>query len=328
MKPKEKLRLRRERRRRRIFIAGIAVLLSSVVLFVRHQAAISRIRSWERVETVRDTIDSFHFRTVQYRSDVWWLQTTPSADLAMHDELQARKERAAQIIRKGANISPETKRIASRFAEQFVSVFTPRGPRLVGLTDQKPVISASAINLCFLPKDAAVRERAFGPMWSSELQIVAVPALEYPEPVYAALLFHEFGHALRHNAHDGDRKPADDSDSYIQEEVEMHMLSEHVLDWYSGGAYRKLLADIVARTPRADHFDEALTALTHDDLVCVDHLFGCQSNDIPDTLLVSQTALDVSFKFCDDHGLGMRGKIAVYRWFEANIFAVPKGPPP
>lgn len=299
----------------------------SVFKSVRESAAKAQAqRSWENVLAVRKVIDGYHDATKAQRADSWWMETTALPTKATFDYFQRKANEMEMIVAAHARVSKEAQLVADRFKK--VHPVTYVNGKVVGISFNgvDPSYSSNAIRVCFISHETALAERVDGPVWNSSRDMVILPAMEIPLEVYSAVIMHEFGHGRRHNSVDGKPDDADGSDECRQEETEMHLLSGDVLDAESKGAYRRKLDEILDRKPQAATFDDALTAFTSSDCAAFDEMFSCQTADMPEAALQSQAQLELCYRYCDRHGLGMKGKIAVYRWFEDNIFSVPGNP--
>lgn len=305
-----------------IYIFGLIAFLGLAVPFCVHlyNQAGERREIAERVafKSAFDGLDALKRTTV----DVWWLAENPQATAETFRVFEEKMHEVSVILEAYKDASPEVLKLSERFRE-FKPGFVLNGTSVyINRPDGSPPYPPEILTVSFLTKDQAKARGAFTPMYDGQYDMLSIPAVRIPPRVYAAVLIHELGHALRHNRHDhGAPKPhKTDSDPYIREEVEMHELGGLILDKSSDGWYYKHLDSVLSRAAKARGFRSALAKITTQDLVDLDKMFECTNADIPSRLISTQFALDVGFRFCDQQGLGMPGKIEVYRWFTSGVF--------
>jgi hypothetical protein len=97
------------------------------------------------------------------------------------------------------------------------------------------------------------------------------------------------------------------------EEVEMHQLGAEVLNASCGGSYYRRIDEILRRHPKTNRLSVVLNSVTSEDVRAFDAMIGCSGTEGPSKMLASNYTLILGFRFCEARGLGMEGKIDVYR---------------
>ena len=286
---------------------------------------IQQMRGREEQETaskIRATIDDY-LNSKKVIADTWWTEQRFTSPTAVIDEFMRKQVQVRDIIQSNSAICPLTERIAKRFPEIILTVFLQGKPQEIGPIGVDAKHSRQALTICFLPRDVSQESHIVMPTWNCDLNAIVIPGIEIPPALYTAVIAHECGHALLHNKLDGRKDDPQGSDANTIEEVEMHELGGKVLNELSHGAYDKRIDEIVHRLPNETRFDHVLATMTREDFLAFDTMFGCNDTVVPSNMLITQCALKVCLHFCDVHGLGVKEKIAVYHWFDENIFRTP-----
>jgi hypothetical protein len=129
------------------------------------------------------------------------------------------------------------------------------------------------LEFCVIPKDEY--ERAKLPamvFYRDKWRALMVLAIDMPEKFMTALVFHELGHALRHQQGRPSATATAGSDSYISEEVEMHALEDKILNYSSGGKLFTLYKKILARAKTKDPTKVA-SLIAKEDIATYEKLF-------------------------------------------------------
>jgi hypothetical protein len=229
----------------------------------------------------------------------------------------------ARLIESSAVASPRLKRINERFGQVGIGLLVNGEPRRIRPVGSPPTDPTNQVNICVVPEDGEKTKGFSVTLWNSTRELMIIPAITCPDSVFKAIIYHELGHACRHNSLDGNPVYPFKSDEYAAEEVEMHELGGEILDSESKGAYQARIREILGRTRAAKSFDQALCGLTRDDLAYFDALFGTDKMEVPSFQLTSQCLLGVGFAYCDERHLGMKGKIEVYKWFGKYVSSLP-----
>jgi hypothetical protein len=305
-----------KRARRWLFLLGVA----GVALLVGISWKDYEKRRAQRVVAQLKKISGLHQDAVM-GPDRWWLEKAPQPPtLEIYNLLEQKKVEIQNILRQYQDVSPETKKIAVRAREIYIRVFVNGRVTDLMVNGAPLPHSPQALKVCFIPREGAMQLGIVAPMWQTGEDAMIVPAMEIPYPMYVALLFHEFGHGLRHNRHDGGPEYPEHSDAYITEELEMHELGDTLLNRLSNGAYGARLDAIATRVRTGRRFDEALLAVTVEDLNALNAMCGCRGREVPGRMLQTQINLGVMFRWCDAHGVKKDQQIKIFRWFEEKIF--------
>jgi hypothetical protein len=305
---------------RLIIVALLAfALIVLVPLSIGVYKAGKKKKEEQTLQLIRSTFDTYNFNKKD-KVDRWWLAKVPEASIELYQLLESKKLQILMLLQKYKDLSSETEKIVRRFQGLKIALYRnglAQCLKPVGSPDSDP---ANTMVICFLSRDVAQVERVFTPMYNAALDMILVPALEIPEPLYASVLFHEFGHALRHNKFDGCPPDAEGTTPYFTEEAAMHGLSGLILNAASDGRYYSLIAEIVDRPTSRSDFTEILAKITSSDYLKADQVFACQEVNLPGSWLSSQVALDVAFRFCDTNRLNAAERTSIYHWFAKHIF--------
>jgi hypothetical protein len=300
---------------------GVAIIMIVAILvnFMRSKDDLTP----ETASIVRSTIDTYYKNTYPGRHDVWWLPTAPPPSKEAFQLLNARKEQIATIIKIGGKISSRTKAISDRFSSVGIGLMVNGEPNQINQNNSNEADRTHRIDVCIVPKDGPKTKGLDMPLWNPYRELLMLPAIEWPEPLLKSILFHELGHASRHNSLDGTTNYLANSIEYAAEEVAMHELGSEILDSESNGQFKKRIRVIIARAGWFGSMNDVLHGLNSDDLAYFDSMFGCSTAEIPSYQLSSQCLLSLCFVYCDDNRLGIDGKIRIYKWFGKQISSVP-----
>jgi len=302
------------------------VIMAIIALSYAVYRKIDLMRSADREKSIRlilTTLDSYYQSTASKKSDTWWLETAPLPGAESFTLLEARKNKIETMIRESERISDLTKVLSSRFRSVGLGLMVNGEPRQLNKVGSVPTSPTNRIDICIIPKDGPTIHGSAMPYWDPRRELLMIPAINCPDPILKEILFHELGHASRHNALDGNPYYPPTSEAYAAEEVEMHELGGQILDFESKGLYLKRIREVVVRAKNLRSFEKAIGQLNSKDLAYIDALFGCTDLAIPSFQLSSQALLQVGFAWCDEHHLGPKEKIKIYQWFGQNIASVP-----
>ena len=139
-----------------------------------------------------------------------------------------------------------------------------------------------------------------------------------PDVFLAAVLYHEMGHALFDKRGTASSSAPALSDYWVNEEVVMHELEGQVLDAASEGKLARLYDAILARTPPPASFQDIIGAITDDDLLEFDRIFGLEQE--PERLAsIYLAAFEIGLlfravdEFCPE-AVRLHKKVTAYRW--------------
>jgi hypothetical protein len=316
----EKTEALREKRNARTicFILFLAIIASAIAIafsWAERQKAISL----NAAKNIRSMLASYQKSKVGAK-DTWWLETIPTPNKQSFDLLQSKGDIITFLLLKYGNVSAETRQISNRFNEIIPGILV-NGIVQTLTVNGKNTETSRSIAVCYVPHDQAKSNGFLAPFWYPKANAVLIPAIDIPDALYAGMLFHELGHAFRHNRFEKKSEVPTNNNERMAEEVAMYEFDETILDATSHGAFLKRVNEIVGRMPNETRFEMIAASVNHDDLRELDRMFGCADTLIPSSMVCSECALAVSLRFCDVHDLGSKKKIKVYQWFETNVFS-------
>lgn len=261
--------------------------------------------------------------------DLWWLDSLPKnpEDPVFHEKITSREQLISNILGRFRKVSPRAEIVYEKFNAFGVSIFVGgKASIAIGSPDQ---IKQVRVEICFVSRDhATALEKSINApssvYWRSDWGMF-VNAVEMPYSVFAGLLFHELGHGSRHPVSlTGEGYFSPDSDAYAAEEIEMHELETKVFNEASGGAFEKILEEIVSRNPKAKNVSEAMAETTFDDLVRLDLAIGADKAGVEtSTLLFAHYLIAVGTTYLDKHNMGVEEKIKMFRFLHTEVLGIP-----
>ncbi|HTE48787.1 MAG TPA: hypothetical protein VK675_02690 [Candidatus Paceibacterota bacterium] len=301
----------------KVKLMTLFVTLTIALLWVAfHQKQIREQEEKKVIQVISDIIVIEAQKSQQI--DHWWMRTQLPATAETMTLLENKKNEVLSKLHKYRSISAETESLVSRFNSFIPGAYVNGGFRFLNEHDSQPSYPTNSIGFFFVPEEMMRESLYYCPTWNSGINGIAMAALEMPEQLEVAILFHELGHAKRHNKIDG--KPDSDAQSAerIQEEVEMTEFSGEILNQISHGAYHKYINEIIKRELKKNRFEQVIASITSDDCAVFNAMFGC-SGEVPSKLLMVNCVYILGFRFCETRGKSMKEKIEVYNWFETNI---------
>jgi len=271
-------------------------------------------------EKVEKTFERQYKSFILDRSpDNWWLLQAPKIGVVpTKEEIQKIDARVAKIeekFQRYAEVSPLSKRIASQFKELFVSILTEEGVSVSNSLQKEEVLKQPDIEICFIAANI-FRQHPNAVYYSRQRRSLMIAGVEWPETVFAGMLFHEAGHALFDivdHAPSASANPR--SNSYISEEIVMHELEIQVVDAATGGAFLQEIDKIIQRTPAKTPQDLVYRA-SLSNWQRLDEIMGATTaGPIVSDINSAQYDIALAFRFIEKRGGGRSGKVAFYRWF-------------
>lgn len=146
--------------------------------------------------------------------------------------------------------------------------------------------------------------------------------VEYPEIIFAGLLYHELGHAYEFLIEKSPSSVASaQTFEYCEEEVGMHELESIIFDQGSNGEYFKIIDEIVNRTGRGKDAKEAIFNITHVDLNHLNEVLGCAQvgTDVAGVIIINHLLI-TGFRYIDLHieKNKLQEKVNLYYWLRFN----------
>lgn len=292
----------------------IAVTLCLVATRLWKQANEREERKiWNTVADLA-TIDAQRSRTV----DNWWMRTTnPPATMEVKQLLENKKDEVLSTIRNRRGISMETERIAARFQEFRLNIFVNDKAMHLNEDGITPSLGTNGIEISFVPEESARTILRYSLSWWPSWNMIIMPAINYPEKIRTALLFHELGHALRHNKNDhGMLAATHTKEGVLIEEIEIYQLNADILNAISQGKYYRLIDEILSRHVHERRFERIITSLTPQDKDAFDAMFDCRGTEVASKMIATQYITLIGFRHAEKNRLGMSGKVAVFKKVE------------
>lgn len=257
----------------------------------------------------------------------WWLENPQSAgdseitDVARKTDMETKK--IENLLRSYRNASPLAEEMMSAILDNgfkpAVSIFQG-GHSLTLSTNNPGKATTKSIEFCFIPQgdDKTVAGNLYyWADWSS----LMIKALNWPEKIYAALLYHELGHYYRHKITVSSSATAEYlSTDWTREEVEMHELEAAVMNEASGGKFLRYIDSLTAKGKGATGLDKCLNNLKGKDFLALDKIMGCENCGLKIIgTLSAQYMFTVGFRYIENQmeaspAEKMRMKIGFYQW--------------
>lgn len=265
---------------------------------------------------VNGIVEQYFKMHTQY-SDGWWLRRVNNDNpLPIISMTENYRSIIQNDLRRFAPVSPLAGSISKLFSTQHISVFY-RGVSVAFFAgDGVPQISLGSQEICFIPQDESDAQPSvlyYRPDWGA----LMISAIGYPPKVFAALVFHELGHAKRHKidkANSAFEKGG--TDVWIEEEVAMHELEADILNAASEGKFYAYIDNLVQG---ASSFQEAIYQLRLKDLVKLDEIIGCSECGIKvSNLMMAQYFMSIGMRhFKQEKVVNERQKrIELYRFID------------
>lgn len=311
-------------------VGRILAVLTTISLTVCLYIAVISYTDWQaeqRNKRVRSAgnITLEHINSRQ--PDRWWMNTPPQMPTTDESRKLAQQtfdynERIKRLLAAYRHVSPLADEIAQTFQNRTVSIFTNGVSMSLFFkenSDSTEYNIESDIEVCFVPQDQTKllkqgSEFFFRRNWNA----LMLPAVEYPDAVLSGLLFHELGHALRYRQGAPSSNATTLSDSYIEEEVEMHELEMEIFDKASGGAFIGYIDSIITREKqKLKTARDAILCVGKEDLRHLDSILGAkQSGPVVSNVLTAQYNISVGLRYLErrQQNVTMGEKVALYRW--------------
>lgn len=297
-----------------------AVVIMILVLF----GLFYFLRPEDPTRHTEKVFNQYHSRHL--RSAKWWLKAEPQnkEESKQTAALLAKKEKE---IRELINHYKDTNNLSFEIAHEF---YKPFSTLYRGLPGEEKVFGRVGIGrsaekvksqwswdleegefeICFVP--TCCRGWIDQPLCHSSGTLIIV-AIDFPQNLYTAIMFHELGHLLRFHQR-GDRDVSDSTgeltDERVAEEVEMHELATAIIDSATGGKYLEAISPLVRKAKGS--WRKTVCLVDADLLEKLDDLIGCR--DAPEEVsevTASTHILAIGLQSCQSEA----EKRDLYRWF-------------
>lgn len=305
----------------------VAMVVVGLLLMASHGTILSYEAETHKVDLLKQRLGTY---MEQRQPDLWWFTKPPTIPDGLEQAarlIQSRKELIERMVQKYRLTAPLALRIAESFPKFRVSIYAGDHSVSVFGQESKTTLDAKNLEIAFIPASNAANHPS-SLYYKREWGTVMMMGVEYPEPVFAALFFHEAGHALYDQKdHNPSATAPIHSNLWLEEEVIMHELEQQILDAASGRKFSRQLDEIIARFPKAQqtkNFREIILAMTLEDFQALDHSIGCERcGPRLAAPLAAEYMLAVAFRVLNQHQTSLGEKIAAYRWIDVSILGPP-----
>jgi hypothetical protein len=248
-------------------------------------------------------------------NETWWLTVRPDASGQEFLDIMDHRSKILAILERYKNVSSQTKEITSYFTTFRVGVVSEN--QIFWYTPNSETnLVPPEYGISFIPMDEFMRTGDSLPSaayWSHACKSMFLVAHDFPEPLFAGVIFHEFGHAYRHKG-DTASTPARSLHDRAAEEVEMNTLGATVMNEATKGKFFEAIDKVLDREHPND-FKHAVAALTAEDMLAFDIILGADnSGKIDAGILNSEYYLMIGFRAIDRVRGSFEDKVQGYLW--------------
>ncbi len=284
--------------------AFLLAVLSTVAYFVFRD---NRVSPPSETQSVK--VFAAYYGPKKLVRDIWWLENS-SLSSEMTASLRQKKKEIKRAFDTYQTLSPRTREVATYF-ERFGVCMAMSPNQSVGVEGDKSV----HLYIRFVPKDKiSVFNSPSSFMWATG-EGMRISAIEYPEHIFAAVLYHEGWHAVKSNKGKG---RAETEVEYATEEIEAHELEGDVLDKASGGRFLgaiDMLIDKLEQNYQIYNYKELIRSLSVADLASLDQILGIENAGVKTAELMHAEYLTlIGTRYIDRHGLVSTEKVRLYIW--------------
>lgn len=213
------------------------------------------------------------------RPDVYWMHSAIKDPAEWIQSVSWWTEQTEEAYQSLKDMNQLTRKIYGAYQHFAITEFYNGASMLVELTTKgietrMHAIKHGEIEICLVPENQFQKYRNQLPSklyYRTDWNAIMVVAIEVPLPFRVALMYHELGHAYKRVVeHAPSAHAPANSDSFIDEELQMHELEYQILVLMSKGKLEELFEEIVRREPR--WWD----AITKNDLDRFDQMFGLE----------------------------------------------------
>lgn len=189
-----------------------------------------------------------------YGEESWWLLKYGANDKGYFEPVCAKTvdDNTGRILNLLGDLtkkSSEAKKIYFAFRGYEPGMYKSRQEGFC-LTGSHLEVNAKGtywLRLAFYPKSQFKPEEMLcGAAFTRDLQVIEMPAVNLPDGILAAMLFHE----MRHAYHMGVllENPEDEAHAHVADEIATYRFTTEILDLYSKGQYSKGVDAVVERS--------------------------------------------------------------------------------
>ncbi len=307
---------------------GLCLVAFALTLVLRFTFPLAPVANAELAAHVRRMTDAY---LDAKPADHWWFTAFPPPPeqpeqyAATVERVAAIEAKAHSLLQRYAGTTDLSQAIADAFPRLHVMVYTQgMSVRLTqALTPEEALPPPNSLELCIIPQHeigAHPNLLYYKPEWKA----LMVAAVDWPDAVFAALLFHELGHALRHRQGAPSATAPPNSDAYVDEEVEMHELEAAVLIAASQGQFASSIKAVIARAAPVVDWPVALHQLELGDLRQLDQTIGAdRAGQRVTSVMATQYLLTFGLWAIPQRPTDAAGyqadRRAIYRWLSANV---------
>jgi len=255
------------------WLGGVMLLLImlSVIFYVHH---LWHTQERREIKTQGNKLFA-DYLALHSAPDKWWVYSYSPQEPKMEtvNKLRAQRDLLEGFLRDYKNSRPPlSSEIAEKFSKIFVSIFYQGISHSIGLASEKFLSENSGFEVCFIPwkqleKFSFPSKLYYRDDWNA----VMIAALEWPRPIFAGLVFHELGHALRFGQEAPGAKAPQNSDEWVAEETTMHDLESSVINASTNEKFFSFIDAFLAKAG-GENFAEVISLLSADNLRQLDEI--------------------------------------------------------
>lgn len=214
------------------------------------------------------------------RPDVYWMHSATKDPAEWIRSVSWWTEQTEEAYRNLKDMNPLTRKIYGAYQHFGITEFYDGmsmfvEPTAKGIEARMEAIKHGGIEICLVPENQFQKYRNQLPSklyYRMDWNAIMVVAIEVPLPFRVALMYHELGHAYKRVVeHAPSAHAPANSDSFIEEELQMHELEYQILVKMSQGKLEELFEEIVRRGTEVP-----MDAITKNDLDRFDQMFGLE----------------------------------------------------
>jgi hypothetical protein len=255
----------------------------------------------------------------------WWLQTYKMANFEdQFSKMESEKNKVSGLLQKYRDTNELTQKIYKRFDKLELSIFQNGISQILKRGKVGEDLNLG-LEVCFIPKDQIHYNHPNSLYFKQQWNALMIYAFKFPDLFYAAVLYHELGHALYFDEGKPSATAPMFSRLYLDEEVDMTELESEILNVGSGGEYYSTIDALLEEYVSVDDFRELFSKVTVEDLIRIDRSLGLKrtSKEVRSNL-GCQHFLALGFRYIDSLNLSeeekRQRKIDLMSWVLKEIY--------
>lgn len=257
--------------------------------------------------------------------DVWMFPRTPpqiglEGFMPFMTKLGEQSKIINSLLREYGNVSPLAKRISERFHSKVITTIDAGGFTRGGGIEALPQDTSQLVEVVFIPEDQ-IRQHQYLMYYHTDWRAVMIGALQWPEPAFAAVVFH--GLARKLTVAEGGAIAALGA-SGEEADIVFYNLEMDVLNAATKGRLTLLLDGFLAGNRDATGWEELFSRLTVADFRTFEESVGCQTcGSIVAQVMLPKYLLGIGFRRIEqntpDENQRMWEKVQFRRWLDQAI---------